>query len=99
MKYFIYKITCFSIETYFIETSYYTSFNDAFYIRTWKKLAVSFHGIVKILSFSHLEGVRIDDGAMVGPFARLRPGTILEKNTKVGNFVEVKKSRLRKNSK
>ena len=46
-----------------------------------------------------MEGVRIDDGAMVGPFARLRPGTILEKNTKVGNFVEVKKSRLSKNSK
>jgi len=54
---------------------------------------------VKILSFSHLEGVKIDDGAMIGPFARLRPGTILEKNTKVGNFVEVKKSRLSKNSK
>ena len=54
---------------------------------------------VKILSFSHLEGVRIDNGSVVGPFARLRPGTILEKNTKVGNFVEIKKSRLSKNSK
>ena len=54
---------------------------------------------VKILSFSHLEGVKVDDGAMIGPFARLRPGTILEKNTKIGNFVEVKKSRLSKNSK
>jgi len=54
---------------------------------------------VKILSFSHLENASIDDGAMIGPFARLRPGTILEKNAKVGNFVEVKKSRLGKNSK
>ena len=54
---------------------------------------------VKILSFSHLEDVKIDDGAMIGPFARLRPGTVLEKNTKIGNFVEVKKSRLKKNSK
>ena len=54
---------------------------------------------VKILSFSHLEGVRINNGSVVGPFARLRPGTILEKNTKVGNFVEIKKSRLSKNSK
>ena len=54
---------------------------------------------VKILSFSHLEGVKIENGSSIGPFARLRPGTILESNTKIGNFVEVKKSRIRKNSK
>jgi UDP-N-acetylglucosamine diphosphorylase/glucosamine-1-phosphate N-acetyltransferase len=54
---------------------------------------------VKILSFSHLEGVKIENGSSIGPFARLRPGTILESNTKIGNFVEVKKSRVRKNSK
>jgi len=54
---------------------------------------------VKILSFSHLEGVKIEDGSNIGPFARLRPGTILEKNTKVGNFVEIKKSKVGKNSK
>ena len=54
---------------------------------------------VKILSFSHLEGVRIENGSSIGPFARLRPGTILEKNTKVGNFVEIKKSKVSKNSK
>ena len=54
---------------------------------------------VKILSFSHLEGVKIENGSSIGPFARLRPGTILETNTKIGNFVEVKKSTIRKNSK
>ena len=54
---------------------------------------------VKILSFSHLEGVKVENGSSIGPFARLRPGTILESNTKIGNFVEVKKSRVRKNSK
>ena len=54
---------------------------------------------VKILAFSHLEGVMIDQNSTIGPFARLRPGTIIEKNTKIGNFVEVKKSRLKKNSK
>jgi len=54
---------------------------------------------VKILSFSHLEGVKVENGSSIGPFARLRPGTILESNTKIGNFVEVKKSRIRKNSK
>ena len=54
---------------------------------------------VKILAFSHLEGVMIDQNSTIGPFARLRPGTIIEKNTKIGNFVEVKKSTLKKNSK
>ena len=54
---------------------------------------------VKILGFSHVEGVVIEQNCIIGPFARLRPGTILEKNTKVGNFVEIKKSRLSRNSK
>ncbi len=54
---------------------------------------------VKILAFSHLEGVMIDQNSTIGPFARLRPGTIIEKNTKIGNFVEVKESTLKKNSK
>tara|TARA_B100001027_G_scaffold101128_1_gene69441 strand:+ start:39 stop:647 length:609 start_codon:yes stop_codon:yes gene_type:complete len=54
---------------------------------------------VKILSFSHLEGVVINENVSVGPFCRLRPGTILGKNSKIGNFVEVKKSKIKKNSK
>ena len=54
---------------------------------------------VKILSFSHIEGVVINENVSVGPFCRLRPGTILGKNSKIGNFVEVKKSKIKKNSK
>ena len=54
---------------------------------------------VKILSFSHLEGVKIENNVNVGPYARLRPGTILKTGSKVGNFVEVKKSIIGKNSK
>ncbi len=54
---------------------------------------------VKILSFSYLEGVKVSNGSSVGPYARLRPGTILEENSKIGNFVEVKKSKVGKNSK
>ena len=46
---------------------------------------------VRILSFSHLEGVKIENNAQIGPYARLRPGTILKSGSKVGNFVEVKK--------
>ena len=54
---------------------------------------------VKILSFSHLEGVKIENNVNVGPYARLRPGTIIKNGSKVGNFVEVKKSIIGKNSK
>jgi bifunctional UDP-N-acetylglucosamine pyrophosphorylase / glucosamine-1-phosphate N-acetyltransferase len=45
---------------------------------------------VIIRAFSHLEGAHIAAGASVGPFARLRPGTRLGANAKIGNFVEVK---------
>ncbi|RKQ71543.1 bifunctional UDP-N-acetylglucosamine pyrophosphorylase/glucosamine-1-phosphate N-acetyltransferase [Litorimonas taeanensis] len=52
-----------------------------------------------IHSFCHIEGAEIGNGAQIGPFARLRPGTILGEETKVGNFVETKKTRLGKGSK
>ena len=54
---------------------------------------------VRILSFSHLEGVKIENNVNIGPYARLRPGTILKTGSKVGNFVEVKKSIIGNNSK
>ena len=54
---------------------------------------------VRILSFSHLEGVKIENKVNVGPYARLRPGTILKSGSKIGNFVEVKKSIIGKDSK
>ena len=53
----------------------------------------------KIKSFSHLEDVKIENNVTVGPFARLRPGTILKSGSRVGNFVEIKKSNVGKNSK
>ena len=54
---------------------------------------------VRILSFSHLEGVKIENNVQIGPYARLRPGTILKSGSKVGNFVEVKKSIIGKDTK
>ena len=45
---------------------------------------------VVIHAFCHLEGSRLESGVSVGPFARLRPGTVLEAKARVGNFVEVK---------
>ena len=43
-----------------------------------------------IHAFSHLEGARVGPGASVGPFGRLRPGTVLGKGARIGNFVEIK---------
>ena len=60
---------------------------------------VSIGNNVRILSFSHLEGVKIENNVNVGPYARLRPGTLLKSGSKVGNFVEVKKSIIGKDSK
>jgi len=54
---------------------------------------------VTINSFSHLEDCKIKNKVEVGPYARLRSGTILEEGSKIGNFVEVKKSTVGKKSK
>ena len=54
---------------------------------------------VTINSFSHLEDCKIRNKVEVGPYARLRPGTTLEEGSKIGNFVEVKKSTVGKKSK
>ncbi len=54
---------------------------------------------VKIFSFSHLENVKIENNVNIGPYARIRPGTILKSGSRVGNFVEIKKSKIGKKSK
>ena len=54
---------------------------------------------VTINSFSHLENCKIENKVNIGPYARIRPGTILREGSKIGNFVEVKKSTIGKKSK
>ena len=54
---------------------------------------------VTIRANCHIEGATIGTGCEVGPFARLRPGTVLGEKAKIGNFVEVKKSVLGKGAK
>ena len=54
---------------------------------------------VVIKSFSHLESCQIENKVEIGPYARIRPNTILKEGSKVGNFVEVKKSVIGKKSK
>ncbi len=60
---------------------------------------VSIADNVKIRANSHIEGAVIGEGCEVGPFARLRPGTVLEEKAKIGNFVETKKAHLGKGAK
>src|SRR5439155_6980902 len=53
----------------------------------------------EVLAFSHLEESEVGERCRVGPYARLRPGTSLAEEVHVGNFVEVKASRLGAQSK
>ena len=54
---------------------------------------------VIIKSFSHLENCKIENKVEIGPYARVRPKTVLREGSKIGNFVEIKKSILGKKSK
>ena len=67
------------------------------YVVIGKKVKISNN--VVIHSFSHLENVKIENNVKIGPYARLRPGTILKSGSRVGNFVEIKKSVIGKKSK
>ena len=62
-------------------------------------LKVKIGNNVNIKSFSHIEDTVIENNVVIGPYARLRPGTILKSGAKIGNFVEIKKSKIGKNSK
>ena len=54
---------------------------------------------VTIKAFSYLEGVLVSDNVDIGPYARIRPDVKIEKGARIGNFVEVKKSKIGKKSK
>ena len=56
------------------------------------------NGVI-IKSFSHLESCKIENKVEIGPYARIRPETVLKEGSKIGNFVEIKKSIIGKNSK
>jgi UDP-N-acetylglucosamine diphosphorylase/glucosamine-1-phosphate N-acetyltransferase len=62
-------------------------------------LKVKIGNNVNIKSFSHIEETVIENNVVIGPYARLRPGTILKSGAKIGNFVEIKKSKIGENSK
>jgi bifunctional UDP-N-acetylglucosamine pyrophosphorylase/glucosamine-1-phosphate N-acetyltransferase len=67
------------------------------YVVIGPKVKISSNIIIK--SFSYIENTLMENNVVVGPYARLRPGTILKLGAKIGNFVEIKKSKIGKNSK
>ena len=67
------------------------------YVVFGSKVKIGNNVIIK--SFSHLENCRVENKVDIGPFARIRPGTILREGSKVGNYVEIKKSTIGKKSK
>jgi UDP-N-acetylglucosamine diphosphorylase/glucosamine-1-phosphate N-acetyltransferase len=67
------------------------------YVVIGSKVKIGDNVIIK--SFSHLESCIIESKVEIGPYARIRPNTILKSGSKVGNFVEIKKSTLGKKSK
>ena len=67
------------------------------YVVIGSKVKIGNNVIIK--SFSHLEYCKIENKVEIGPYARIRPDTILKKGSKVGNFVEIKKNTLGNKSK
>tara|TARA_B100001121_G_scaffold259059_1_gene237963 strand:+ start:26 stop:649 length:624 start_codon:yes stop_codon:yes gene_type:complete len=67
------------------------------YVVLGAKVKIENNVIIK--SFSHLENCKIENKVEIGPYARIRPGVILKEGSKIGNFVEIKKSVLGKKSK
>ena len=67
------------------------------YVVIGKKVKIGSNVIIK--SFSHLESCKIESRVEIGPYARIRPNTVLKEGSKIGNFVEIKKSTVGKKSK
>ena len=86
-------------ETIFLsnDTSFGKNVTVEPYVVFGPKVKIGQNSYIK--SFSHIEGTKIEKNVVVGPYARLRSGTILKDNSKIGNFVETKKTNINQNSK
>ena len=67
------------------------------YVVIGQKVKIGNNVIIK--SFSHLENCKIENKVDIGPYARIRPGAVLKSGSKIGNFVEIKKSVISNNTK
>ncbi len=92
-------VTMINPQTVFLSAD--TSFGEDVVIHPFVVFlsGVSVGNNVEIRSYSHIDNAIIENGAIIGPFARIRPGSHIEENAHVGNFVEIKASRLGKGAK
>ena len=92
-------VTLLSPETVFLseDTKFGKNVTINPYVVIGKKTKIGSN--VEILPFTHIENATLESNVKVGPFSRIRPGSFLSKGSKIGNFVEVKKSKLGQNSK
>ena len=92
-------VTLKSPETVFLssDTKFGKNVTIHQYVVIGKKVKIGNN--VEILPFSHIENVTMEENVNIGPFSRVRLGTFLSKGSRVGNFVEIKKSKVGKNSK
>ena len=92
-------VTLKSPETVFLsnDTKYGKNVVLHQYVVIGKKVKIGNN--VEIMPFTHIENANLEVNVKVGPFSRIRPGSFLSKGSRVGNFVEIKKSKLGKNSK
>jgi len=67
------------------------------YVVFGKNVRIGNNVIIK--SFSHLESCKIENKVELGPYARIRPNTVIKEGSRIGNFVEIKKSTIGKKSK
>ena len=86
-------------ETIFLsaDTSFGTDIVIEPHVVIGKDVSIANNSIIR--AFSHIEGASVGKNCVVGPYARLRPGTILRQNVKIGNFVETKNVTFEDNSK
>ena len=77
-------------ETIFLsaDTSFGTDIVIEPHVVIGKNVSIANNSVIR--AFSHIEGASVGKYCVVGPYARLRPGTILQQNVKIGNFVETK---------
>ncbi len=92
-------VTLKSPETVFLssDTKYGKNVIISPYVVIGKKTKIGNN--VEILPFTHIERATLEDNVKVGPFSRVRPDSHLSKGSRIGNFVEIKKSRVGKNTK
>ena len=92
-------VTLKSPETVFLsnDTKYGRNVVINQYVVIGKKMKIGNN--VEILPFTHIENATLENNVKVGPFSRIRPGSFLSQGSTVGNFVEVKKSKIGKNTK